>query len=102
MNIFLKDLVDWQTLGLVLGLHYSTLEKIGNDHHNRIDKCKIAMLAAWLEQEDNLPQKPVPSWSVLQNALRRMRENELADRIMDYIGMCAPPPHPPVSPLSDL
>ena len=69
-------------LGLNLGLHYSTLMKIINDHQNKIDMCTMAMLAAWLKQEDHdVSQIGSLSWTVLQNALRRKRENALADRI---------------------
>ena len=32
------------------------------------------MLSAWLQQQDNVPQKGVPSWSVLRAALKRMGE----------------------------
>ena len=78
VKMFLKDLVDWQSLGLALGLRYPTLEKIENDHPNKTDKCKMKMLAAWLQQQDNVPQNGDPSWSVLQAALRRIGENELA------------------------
>ena len=78
----LKTLVDWQPLGLALGLLYHTLKKIENDHRDKTDKCKMEMLAAWLQQLDHVPQKGVPSWSVLQAALRRMGEEELASRIM--------------------
>ena len=52
------------------------------DHPNNTDKCKIEMLAAWLEHRDNIPQKGVPPWSVLQASLRRMGENDLADKII--------------------
>ena len=75
-------LTDWSMLGLQLGLCYPTLEKIENDHPNKTDKCKMKMLVAWLEQRDNVPQKGVPSWSVLRAALRRIGENELADKII--------------------
>ena len=69
-------------VSLVYNWGCATLKKIENDHPNNTDKCKIEMLAAWLEQRDNVPQKGVPSWSVLQAALRRMGENVLADKII--------------------
>ena len=82
VKMSLKCLIDWQSLGLALGLLYPTLEKIEIDHSNKTDKCKMKMLAAWLRQEDNVSQKGVPSWSVLRAALRKMGENELADKII--------------------
>ena len=78
----MNDLNEWNVLGLQLGLHYPTLQKIENDHPNRTDTCKMKMLAAWLQQQDNVSQKGVPSWSVLQAALKKLGENELAKRIM--------------------
>ena len=80
--ISLEDFVDWMRLGLALGLHYTTLKAIEYDHPNQIGKCKMELLAAWLQQCDIVPQVGVPSWSVLQGALRRIGEEELADRIM--------------------
>ena len=81
VKMFLKDLVDWQSLGLALGLRYSTLTKIKTDQREKTDECKMEMLAAWLQQQENVPQKGVPSWQMLQTALRRMGENQLADKI---------------------
>ena len=82
VNMFLKNLVDWQSLGLALGLLYPTLEIIMEEEHGKIGQCKMKMLAAWLQQQDNVSQKDVTSWSVLRAALRRMGENELADKII--------------------
>ena len=78
---FLKNFNDWQSLGLELGILYSTLERIEQEQRGVIDKCKMKMLAAWLQQQDNVSQAGVPSWSVLQTALREIEENELADTI---------------------
>ena len=77
----LHGLTDWKRLGLALGLLYPTLKSIEKDN-NRNDECKMEMLAAWLCQQDNVRQNGVPSWSILIAALRRMRENELAERIV--------------------
>ena len=80
--MFVKDLVDWQSLGLALGLLYPTLKRIEKEYNGNIGECKLEMLAAWLRQQDNVFHKGVPSWSVLQAALRRMGENQLADRLL--------------------
>ena len=81
MKMFLKNVVDWQSLGLALGLLYPTLEMIAKEKHGDIGECKIEMLAAWLKQQDNTFQKGIPSWSVLQAALRSIEDNQLASRI---------------------
>ena len=83
LDVFMMvhTLTDWKLLGLQLGLHYSTLKKIKRDQHDVIDDCKMEMLSAWLQQQDDVSQRGVPSWSALKNALRRMGENTIADRI---------------------
>ena len=76
----IRDANRWKELGLQLGLLYSSLEKIDLEQRGRIDSCKIAMLSAWLQQQDNVSQKGIPSRSVLRAALQRMGETEPALR----------------------
>ena len=73
----LKNLVDWQSLGLELGLLYTTLEIIEREQRGNITMCKTKMLAAWLQQQDNVCQNGVPSWSVLRTALEEIGERQL-------------------------
>ena len=77
----LKNFNDWQSLGLELGLLYTTLKRIEEEQQRVISKCKTEMLAAWLQQQDNVAKKGVPSWSTLKTALMNIDENELADEI---------------------
>ena len=77
----IHDLNDWIDLGLRLGLLYSTLKRIDLEQRGRISSCKIEMLSAWLQQQDNVSQKGVPKWSVLRAALKQMGEHKTADRI---------------------
>ena len=81
MKKSLKNLVDWQSLGLELGLLYPTLKRIKKEQHGDINDCTMEMLETWLQQQDNVTHKGVPSWSVLQTALRGIGENELASEI---------------------
>ena len=81
MLAVIRDLNHWKELGLQLGLLYPTLERIDIEQRGRISFCKMGMLSAWLQQQDNVPQKGVPSWSVLRAALQTMGEHETADRI---------------------
>ena len=77
--MFLKSIVAWKSLGLALGLLYPTLQKIERAQRGNVDDCMLEMLAAWLQQQDNVCQNgAVPSWSVLRTALRSIGENELA------------------------
>ena len=76
----LRNMSDWQSLGIELGLSYHTLESIRTDERN-ISECKLAMIAAWLKQQDNVAKNGTPSWPVLQAALREIGENKIADHI---------------------
>ena len=69
---FVKSVVDWQSLGLELGLLYPTLKRIKKEQHGDINDCIMEMLVAWLQQQDNVREKGVPSWSVLRNALKEV------------------------------
>ena len=81
---FLKSVVAWKNLGLELGLVYPTLQKIEREQHEKVDDCMMEMLAAWLQQQDNVSQKGVPTWSVLRTALEEIGERQLAsaDRML--------------------
>ena len=77
----INDLNNWKQLGLQLGLLYSSLKRIDLEERGIVTSCQIEMLSAWLQQQDNVKQRGVPSWSVLRAALQRMGEHETADRI---------------------
>ena len=81
MLAVIRDLNDWKDLGLQLGLLYSTLTDIENHRRGKPSEYKIDMLSAWLQQQDNVSLRGVPSWSVLRAALQSMGEHETADRI---------------------
>ena len=81
VKMSLRPISDWQSLGLALGLLYPTLKKIEKEQHGMIDKCEREMLAAWLQQQYNVHQHGVPSWSTLQTALRNIGEDEVASKI---------------------
>ena len=78
---FVISMTAWKDLGLQLGLLYPTLKRIDLEQRGIINSCKIDMLSAWLQQQDNVSQRGVPSWCVLKAALKRMGEHETADRI---------------------
>ena len=81
MLAVIRELNDWKDLGLQLGLLYSSLKRIDLEQRGIVKSCKIETLSAWLQQQDNVSQKGVPSWSVLKAALQSMGEHETADRI---------------------
>ena len=78
----LENLNDWQRLGLALGLLHPTIERIEEEQRGAIEKCKNKMIDSWLEKKDNVSQNGAPSWVVLQTALRKINENELAEKII--------------------
>ena len=78
----LETLVRWKKLGLSLGLLYPTLQKIEKAQRDNVDDCMMEMLAAWLQQQDNVSRKGVPSWSVLRTALEEIGEHQLASEII--------------------
>ena len=70
----------WTTIRLL----YLTLKRINIEKQGIISSCKLEMLSAWLQRQDNVVQKGVPSWSVLRTALQSMGEHETADRISNW------------------
>ena len=82
VQISVKHVVNWKNLGLALGLLYPTLQTIEIEQHERKNDCMREMLAAWLQQQDNVSQHGIPSWSVLQTALKNIRENKPANETL--------------------
>ena len=76
----IRTLNDWMNLGLQLGLHYPTLERIKTDERWTQD-CKREMLVAWLKRKDKVSQSGAPSLSVLKAALNELGEKKLASDI---------------------
>ena len=68
------------TLGLVLLV--KTVKTIEKDHRGLVEECKTKMLAAWLQQQDDVSQNGIPSWSVLRTALENIGEHQLASEII--------------------
>ena len=77
----LADFNDWMKLGLSLGLHKPTLDKIEKNQSGDIDQCKMDMLASWLEKADSVERKGGPTWRQLISALQKNKNNALADKI---------------------
>ena len=65
------------SLGLALGLLYPTLERIEEEQRGAIEKCKTKMIAAWLQRQDNASKNGVPTWMMLQTALREIGKENL-------------------------
>lgn len=78
---FVRNVIDWQSLGLELGILYSKLKKIEKDCHRDISACTREMLYTWLQNLYNVRKTGAPSWTTLRTALRNIGEMELADAI---------------------
>ena len=72
-----RDLVNWQFLGLELGISYPMLEMIERNNCGNIAHCKMEMLRTWLAGYNEC----VASWSALKFALKNIGEHVLADTI---------------------
>ena len=66
--------LDWNTLGLKLGLREVRLERIQNDFTGH-DQRRQEMIKEWLEYDWN------PTWSKLADALEKMGKNGAAAKI---------------------
>ena len=69
---------DIYNLGLTLGLNHLRLKRMKDSDTFRDD-----MIAAWLQREDQVTRRGVPTWRTLVKALRDRRVNQtgVADRI---------------------
>ena len=81
VQMCLESVVRWKKLGLALGLLYPTLQKIEIAKRENVDNCMTEMLAAWLQQQDHVSRKGIPSWTVLRTALEEIGEHQLASDI---------------------
>ena len=71
----LKSVIDWQGLGLRLGIPEHQLEEIKVDHRGVVWECRSRMLSCWLKATAN------PSWEQVIAALGRMKEWNVAAKI---------------------
>ena len=70
---------NWFHLGMELGLPMSKLEEIECNNSSNVLKCKPLMLQEW-QRRPTLK----PSWCVLVDALHRVQEITVADRISQH------------------
>ena len=70
---YLLDLgkTDIHNLGLTLGLHHRHLKTMGDSETFRDD-----MIDAWLQKEDQVLKRGVPTWENLVKSLRDRRVNQ--------------------------
>ena len=66
----------WYQLGVELGVPTRKLEEIECNNYGNVYQCKLLMLQEWQRQSTLKP-----SWCTLVDALRNMKENDVAKRI---------------------
>ena len=89
----LDGLTDWKSLGLQLGLNFSTLSEIQANESDTI-LCKMAMLNLWLSLRDSVKDKGGATKASLVKALYSMKENVLAHRLETKQFISSQPPTP--------
>lgn len=72
-------------LGLYLGLSEATIDSIEANHRGNVSRCLLECLKAWLRKKDGVESKGGPTWMILIDALRKLEEATVADRIENYI-----------------
>ena len=73
----LKDIVEhWYELGVQLDVPINTLKEIRCNNPSDVYQCKLLMLQEWQRQPTLKP-----SWCTLVDALYKMEENAIADRV---------------------
>ncbi|XP_019862385.1 PREDICTED: uncharacterized protein LOC109591010 [Amphimedon queenslandica] len=73
--------INYQKLGLCLGVKSNTLDTISQESHGDDDECLKGCLKAWLEQVDDVRMKGPPTIYSLIHALRRIGNYVIADQI---------------------
>ena len=70
----LREVDDWQGLGIQLDIDYHELKKLAKVH-STIEECKYAMLQLWLDSDTQT------SWKKVISALSEMKLNRVAEEI---------------------
>ena len=74
---YLKDIViRWYELGVELDVPLNKLDEIRCNNSSDVYQCKLLMLQEWQRQPTLKP-----SWCTLVDALRKMEENVIAEKI---------------------
>ena len=74
----LRELVEWQKLGLELGLKYPTLKAIAQSKQNDVELCRMDMMEAWLQGKDDVHSQGGVTKKALVDALERAEFKALA------------------------
>ena len=77
----LSPVVNWNVLGLHLGIHHHELQKIDKEERGSVDNCLTAMLQRWTLQKDAVKEFGGATKESLVSALHKMKEIVLAETV---------------------
>lgn len=75
LSLLLASVHNWENLGVKMGIPILRIEEIKLQYHGDLDMCKNKLYDIWLKQNTN------PSWNEVVDALEKIEENYLADKI---------------------
>lgn len=84
LKLFSKD--KWDTFGLKAGLYQPTLSAIEANHNKDVDKCFRECVSCWLQKQDKVEEKGVPTWRRLADILEEVGDKALAENIRKRAG----------------
>ena len=76
----LVDVLEWEPVGIELGISATKLHEIRANRMNNGPLCKISMADTWLRSDVNA------TWEELANALEKTGNGEQAERIRNQYG----------------
>ena len=83
LQLFSKD--KWGAFGLEAGLYQPTLSAIEANHKD-VDKCFRECVSRWLQKQDKVEEKGVPTWQRLADILEEVGDKALAENIRKRAG----------------
>ena len=79
LKLFSKD--KWHTFGLEAGLYEPALNAI-RDNHKDVDECFRECASRWLQRQDKVEEKGVPTWLRLADILEEVGDKALVEDII--------------------
>ena len=79
--VLLSPIVNWNLLGIHLGIHHHELQKIDKEERGSVDNCLAAMLQRWIQEKDAVKKYGRATKESLVSALRKMDEIKLSETI---------------------
>ena len=73
----LPHVTDWYMLGVHLDIPHHKLDEIEKNYTKDNGRCKLEIFKIWLSADEH------PTWKKIVQALKRMGENSVANRIQE-------------------